>query len=721
MIRVSRRLRDAGAVLAIAAVASALILAPPLDRFRGLSIDLLTWLRWRADIATRHVTQSPTVVVALDEETYRTPPFAGTPAITWTPEIAQVLNAIIAGGAKVVGFDIVFPTSIEQSEIPFGDGQLGARLRGFDRDFLRALALGAHEGKVVLGEAQHRDFPILPSPGQRIAVGQSANIRSLNVYNDPDDVVRRIPLSVTVDSNPQWSMAVELASRALGAAPTIAADGTVTLSGYRIPARVPNTMTLNFDSGADPIPTYSLADLRACIDKGDNAFFQRNFADKVVLMATVLDVEDRQVTSRRFATSPENPTGRRCAVPAPPPSTIFARDSTPGVYTHATAVNNLLRGDALVELGAIGRDAIVLAFAATVAAATLMLPLFAAVPAYLAAAVLWTFDAVLAFAYSHLALPLIDPLLAGIVSLGGATGFRFLVADKDRRFLRKSFALYLAPSVVEKMVAANKPPALGGETRNVTVFFSDLAGFSSISEVLAPPELVHFMNEYLSAMTDIIQEQGGFVDKYIGDAIVAVFGAPLDDPNHAENAVSAALRCRDRLHKLNREPAEWQRFTLRQRIGLNSGDALVGNIGSRQRFNYTVMGDAVNVASRLEGANKYFGTTIIAAASTFDGAAAGFAWRELDSIRVQGRDEPVGIYEPLARHGEETPEQKVVAAAYAHALACWRRRDFAGAIAALAPIAAADPPSAILSQRAKKFLAHPPAPDWDAVNTVEGK
>ena len=363
-------------------------------------------------------------------------------------------------------------------------------------------------------------------------------------------------------------MAVELASRALGTPPPM-------ISGSRIPGQIPNTLALNFDGGADPIPTFSLADLRACIEKGDSEFFHANFAGKVVLIATVLDVEDRQVTSKRFATAPENPIGMRCTLAQPPPSTAFARDSTPGVYTHATAVNNLIRGDALIELGAIGRGAIAFTFAAIVAAATLTLPLLAAVPAYLAAALLWTFGAVLAFTYSPLALPLIEPLLAGVVSLGATTSFRFLVADKDRRFLHKTFGLYLAPSVIEKMVTANKPPALGGEIRNVTVFFSDLAGFSSISEVLTPPDLVKFMNLYFSAMTDIIQEHGGLVEKYIGDAIFAVFGAPYDDPDHAGNAVSAALRCRERLHRLNIEPAEWQRFTLRQRIGLNTGDALV--------------------------------------------------------------------------------------------------------------------------------------------------
>lgn len=194
--------------------------SPVLDPVRGLSIDLLTSLRWRVFGNAHATASSPAVVVALDEETFRTPPFEGTPSVTWTREIGRVLTAILDGGAKVVGFDIVFPTSIEQSEVPFGDDTLGARVRGFDRDYLRALALGARAGKVVLGEVQHQDNPVLPSPGQRAAVGFGRNIRALNLYNDPDDVVRRIPLTFAVDGQPVASMAAELAARATGGAAT---------------------------------------------------------------------------------------------------------------------------------------------------------------------------------------------------------------------------------------------------------------------------------------------------------------------------------------------------------------------------------------------------------------------------------------------------------------------------------------------------------------------
>src|SRR4029078_12311780 len=162
----------------------------------------------------------------------------------------------------------------------------------------------------------------------------------------------------------------------------------------------------------------------------------------------------------------------------------------------------------------------------------------------------------------------------------------------------------------EKMQASEKPPALGGETRHVTVYFSDIADFSTFSEKIPPTELAAAMKEYLSAMTDVIEAHGGFVDKYIGDAIVAVFGAPLDDPEHGTHAVQAALQCAARLPELDRVKAAFSGHTLRQRIGLNSGEALVGNIGSHRRFNYTVMGDMVNLASRLLGGDKKFSTPI---------------------------------------------------------------------------------------------------------------
>jgi adenylate cyclase len=208
------RLRAAAVGVVIALGAGLLAASPAFERLRGFSIDVLTMLRWRAFGDLHAPESSPAVVVALDEETFRSPPFEGSPSVTWTPEIGRVLSAIIDGGAKVVGFDVVFPTSIEQSAVPFGDDTLGARLRGFDREYLRALALGARAGKVVLGEVQHQDNPVLPSPGQRAAIGFGRNIRALNVYSDPDGVIRRMPLVFMVDGEPVPSMAAELAARA---------------------------------------------------------------------------------------------------------------------------------------------------------------------------------------------------------------------------------------------------------------------------------------------------------------------------------------------------------------------------------------------------------------------------------------------------------------------------------------------------------------------------
>jgi class 3 adenylate cyclase/CHASE2 domain-containing sensor protein len=711
--------RDAIAAAIVALIVGTMVALPVFDPLRGLSIDILTTLRWRAFGQVQDPATSSVIVVAMDEESYRTPPFKGTPSIAWTLELGRVMTAIINGGAKVVGFDVIYPVSIEQSELVFGDETLGARLRGFDRDFLRALALAARDDKVVLGQIQHRDQPILPSPGQRAAVGYQRNIRALNVYNDRDDVVRRIPLYFVVDGKPTPSMAVELAARALKSTPLFSADGSMMLAGRHVGGVVPNTITLNFAGGGD-VPTFSLADLATCAAKGNQEFFHRVFKDKVVLIGTLLDVEDRKLTSKRFATTPEIAHGERCTLPESKDAAVPISDTIAGVYVQATAINNLIRHNALTELNRGWVTGIAIVFAWFAALAAQLLGPSGALAAYVGGVLAWSAGATVAFAHT-LVLPLVEPAVAGLFALMATVGYRFIVADKDKRFLRKSFALYLAPTVIEKMLTSNRPPVLGGETRPITSFFSDIAGFSALSENKSPGELVAMMNEYLSAMTDIIEQHGGFVDKYIGDAIVAVFGAPIDDKEHAASAVQAALQCRQRLADLNRTMFAAGSCKLTHRIGLNSGTALVGNIGSRRRFNYTVMGDMVNLASRLEGANKYFATSIMASETTVLATGARFVWRELDVIRVQGRSQQVKIFEPLALAGQATVDQLAHAESYAEGLARWRARDFAGAAASFARFAHTDPPSGAFLARAKMYVTRPPGADWEPISVLEGK
>src|ERR1700716_4257264 len=716
MGRITRR--DAVAIILVTLACGIVSGLPPFNFVHGWSIDVLTALRWEAFGVRRDPGATPVVVIAIDDETYQTPPFKGSPTVTWTTEVGRVLNAVIDGGAKVVGFDIVFSASIEQSELPFGDDLLGARMRGFDRAFLLSLRAGSAAGKVLLGEVLGGEGP---SPGQRIAVGRQKNIRALNVVSDPDEVIRKVPLMFPADEKQVPAMALELASRALSVEPTLAEDGSVALAGYRIPGVVPNTLTLNFEGGGNDVPTFSLADLRACVERNNTEFFHREFTGKVVIFGTVLNTEDRKITSKRFATGLEGSRVPRCALPPPLPSVgQFTRSTIAGVYVHATAVDNLISRDAIVELGALPVTIIAIAFAALASLAARMLAPATAAVGYVGMVAVWTCCATLVFTRS-LALPLSEPFLAGLVSMVAIVAYRLVVTDKGARLPRNSFALYLAPQVIDKMLASKKLPVLGGETRDVTVFFSDLAGFASISEKMTPAELVAFMNEYLSAMTDIIESKGGYVDKYIGDSIVAVFGAPADDSDHARNAAHAALGCRAGLDELNQGSAAFRGYTVAHRMGLNSGEALVGNIGSKRRFNYSVMSDAVNVASRLRGANKFYGTTIAASEMTVALTRSTFTWRELDAIRVQGRSAPLKIYELLAEAGQETLQQAVAANSYAEGLAHWRVGEFAAAAKCFEHVAEGETPSTLFLSRAKVFVNDPPGPDWEPVNALGGK
>jgi len=719
-LRIRRTTRDAIVIGLIALAFGALSISPLFDIAHGLSIDILTALRWETFGGRNDPTASSAVVVAIDEESYQTPPFKGSPTLTWTGEIGHVLTAILEGGAKVVGFDVVFPTSIEQSQIPFDEGSLGDKVRGFDREFLRALAAGSADGKVLLGEVLRGNQPILPSQGQRIAVRQQRNIRPLNVFTDNDDILRRLPLTFLIDGVRVPSMALELSSRALNSNAEFSQDGAVALAGYRIPSREPNTMTLSFEGGADDIPTFSFADLRLCALKNDKEYFRQHFAGKIVIFGTVLDAEDRRLTSKRFATGLEGRREPHCALEDGQATGTFKRPTIAGVYIHATAVNNIIEHNAISELDRPSIFLIAALVAAFAATAALIFRPTRAILAYLAATVVYATGATVAFRHS-LALPLSEPFIGGIGALAAMVGYRFMVSDRDRRLLQKSFALYLAPHVIDGMLTSSKLPELGGETRNVTVCFSDIENFSLIAERMSPESLMALMNEYLSAMTDIIESHGGYVDKYIGDSIVAVFGAPADDLDHASNAARAALECCERLAELNRESIAFQGYQLAQRIGINSGDALVGNFGSRRRFNYSVMSDAVNLASRLEGANKFYGTTIIASETTVALAAKTFVWRELDTVRVKGRSQALRIFELLAFAGRKTPLQEAFITDYKDGLALWRAGKFDLAAKSFEHSAEMDRPSAIFLKRARELAETPPGGEWDSIRTLQEK
>jgi len=238
--------------------------------------------------------------------------------------------------------------------------------------------------------------------------------------------------------------------------------------------------------------------------------------------------------------------------------------------------------------------------------------------------------------------------LVGLIFVSIATAvLQYQLEGRQHRFIRKAFRHYMAPEVIEAIVKDPSKLRLGGERRELTIFFSDIQGFTGISERLAPDQLVQFLNRFLSEMSNIILASGGTLDKYQGDAIIAFWNAPLAVEDHRARAVRAAITCQARLRELAPEFERDFGIRPRMRIGIHTGLVSVGNFGSDLRFNYTMIGDAANVASRLEGVNKVFGTYIIASEATRDTTVAGIAWRKLGRVKVVGRGESIVIYEPV--------------------------------------------------------------------------
>jgi adenylate cyclase len=709
--------RHASIISVVAILAAGVTQLSYLQRADGLSIDVLFWLRHQVFGPLRSPSESPTVIIAIDEETYRRPPFQDIPKAMWTPQIASVLEAVLNAGVLVIGQDVIFPTSVE----PY--------LKGFDRSYLIALRRGANSNKLILGKVQHLKKPIAPYRGHSFAVGHDKNIRLVNLFTDTDGVIRRVPLvfhSTNADgsSRTEASMALELAARASGELPDLNnADNAVRIGGYEIPGSRQNAMLLNFETGGGDIPTYSLADLYACAEAGNASFFEQHFQGKVVLLGAVLDVEDRKLTSKRYVTGPESARSKvRCQLPvmADLYDDRVIRDSIPGTYVFATAVNNLLRRDALRELPRSGQFLLILIICLAAGSAGFRFwPALAAGSLFVGIAI-WVMLATYVFR-SGVVLPLIDTAIAALTCLIIVAGYRFGITDREKRAVRRAFSYYLPEVVIDRMMAKGTSPRLGGEMRDVSVLFSDLAGFTTMSERMSPEAVVTLINRYLSAMTKIIEDYGGFVDKYIGDAIVAVFGAPMDDAEHSRHAVEAALACQETLAHLRPRLGLPDGQELMARIGISSGPALIGNIGGEKRFNYTVMGDTVNLAARLEGVNKLYGTCILVSGNTVESCGSGLSFREIDRVRVLGRAEPVDLFEPISIFMADAMREPTHQMAFAESLTAYRAGHYSAALEKFAKLANVDPVSTKLAERCRDLFHNPPAENWDGVWDLDQK
>jgi adenylate cyclase len=324
--------------------------------------------------------------------------------------------------------------------------------------------------------------------------------------------------------------------------------------------------------------------------------------------------------------------------------------------------------------------------------------------------------------YKHYDMPFLSVVLALAAAFIYVTVYKAVLEGREKKWIKNTFGQYLSPKVVEIITKDPSKLKLGGEKRDMTAMFCDIASFTTISEKLTPEQLTAMLNTYLSGLTDEILKHDGVVDKFIGDCIMAFWNAPLDLKNHRTQACLAAVDCLAVNNRLN-DAAKDMVVKPNFRIGLNAGPMTVGNMGSQNRFSYTAIGDAVNLASRLEGANKFFHSRIMASEDVFMEAKDLLDSRYLGQIRVVGKAIPVKVYELFARKGEAAPEVVKMLKLYGAGMANFyagkyqeSAKDFKAALAARPE----DGPSQFYIELAEKYIKEPPK-EWDGTFNLESK
>ncbi|KYK20507.1 hypothetical protein AYK24_10130, partial [Thermoplasmatales archaeon SG8-52-4] len=322
----------------------------------------------------------------------------------------------------------------------------------------------------------------------------------------------------------------------------------------------------------------------------------------------------------------------------------ISNQDMPGVEIHANLVQSILTKDFIYYQDDISAIGIIFLFGIITGLLLYKYKIYIATILLIIIAIIYVFLSIYIFD-TGIIMKILYPILSIVMVSFALIVVYYRTEERSRKWITSIFGKYVSPIVIDNLIKNPDLINLGGEKRNITIFFSDIRGFTSISEKLMPEELVHLLNEYLTEMTTIIIKNDGLVDKYMGDAIMAFWGAPLEQPNHAEMACSSSLEMIEKLRKLQEK---WKKENIPSfdiGIGLNSGDAIVGNMGSSSRFDYTAMGDNVNLASRMEGLNKIYGTNIIITEKTHNVIKEKFETRRLDAVRVKGKKKPIFVFE----------------------------------------------------------------------------
>jgi adenylate cyclase len=544
--------------------------------------------------------------------------------------IADLIEVASAGGASVIGVDVHLDRLYPQLDV-FGPGD--ERLR-------TAIAAA---GNVVLpgatsGTAEQRAF----SPPHSYFAEVAANLAVADLPT-PFETVRDGVLTVATDSGRVPGFALALYAAAKGIAPdSIARLGPgdhLPIPGLpdrysRIPSDAVQTVPILF--AGPPSRTGRDDGAFVTVPAAYAHFLPGLFHDKVVLIGTGYHEQDR---FRSPFYEHQDADGE-----------MYGWIN--GVEVHANALENLLTARFPVPLST--SAALLLLFSISLAVVGMTF-LRGAGWGATAATGLWLALAVGAFVIFQarsVHIPIVAPTAAVVFAFLASTGYVSRVEGREKRLIRRAFTKYVSPALVDQLMADPARLRLGGEKRDVTILFSDLEGFTSLSETSNPERLLALLNRYLDQMSEILLAEGGTLDKYIGDAVMALFGAPLPQKDHALRACRTALLMQRRLEELN---AEWRTegwAGLRMRIGINTGTPIVGNIGGDKRFDYTALGDAVNLAARLEPACKRYGVSIVISEGTREAAGDAIVARDLDMLTVHGKALPVRVFELMGLAGE---------------------------------------------------------------------